>query len=85
MFGFLQRIDNWTDTWTELFHNTPCRFEPPPSRFNISIWARALSKHPDKEYAWFILDGISNGFDIGNNGIIPTGKRRKIKITEARV
>ena len=51
---------------------------------------KALKKHPDKQYVQFIIDGISRGFDIGNNGIMPTGKQRnlptnnfeKVKITK---
>ena len=86
----IQHNTDWINTWNELFYNTPCRFEPPPSRFDIRVWVKALHKHPDQQYFWFIIDGISRGFDIGNNGIIPTGKRRnlptnnfeKIKITQ---
>ena len=69
---------------------TPTRFCPPPSRFDINTWASALAEHPSDEYKLFILDGITNGFDIGTDGTRPTGKQRnlptdkfqKIKISE---
>ena len=34
---------------------------------NIAAWARELENHPDKEFAQYLLQGISQGFRIGFN------------------
>lgn len=66
--------------WNELYNNTTINYNPPPSRFNVDIWFNELKDHPNHDYTAFILDGITNGFGIGHNGTIPTGKARNLPI-----
>ena len=35
--------------------------------FNLQAWRRALSSHPDRQFALYILSGIENGFRIRFN------------------
>ena len=34
---------------------------------NLAAWTYKLRKHPDKEFAQYILDGVKHGFSIGVN------------------
>ena len=78
IFYLLAQEKPWKQIFNNLLNTIPTRVCPPPSRFDINIWASALAEHPSEDYKMFILDGITNGFDIGNNGTRPTGKQRNL-------
>lgn len=41
--------------------------------YHHQTWSENLKNHPNKKYFEYIIDGITNGFPIGHNGVQPHG------------
>ena len=74
----------WKGLCVHYLSTIPIRFKPPISRFNVVKWEFELRDHPDLDFKKFILNGLGNGFAIGNNGTIPTGKDRNLPTSDVQ-
>ena len=74
----------WKGLWNHYVRTIPVRYKPPISRFNVAKWEFELKDNPDSEFKSFILNGLSNGFAIGNNGTIATGKDKNLPTSEVK-
>ena len=54
------------------------RTNPAPTQFHINNWVSLLENHPSTEFAQYIINGLSNGFEIRRNGQLPTDIQRNL-------